>query len=75
MATPLTDRILTVLAQPEWQEEPPGSGLIAEVLHVGRRDVMAALKVLRAEGKVKNAGGNNHTGTAGFALAGQEGGQ
>jgi len=65
----LTDRILDVLTQPEWQEEPPGSGLIAEVLHERRRDVMAALKVLVADRKVQPKGGNRHTGTAGFALA------
>lgn len=69
--TALADRILHVLAQPEWQEEPPGSGLIAEILHERRRDVTAALAGLIADGKVKNAGGNNRTGTAGFTLADQ----
>ncbi len=69
----LTDRILDVLAKPEWREDPPGSGLIAEVLHERRRDVMAGLRTLRDEGRVVPAGGNRHTGTAGYALAPTEG--
>ncbi len=69
MTHELTDRILAVLAQPEWQKEPPGSGLIAEILHERRRDVMAALDVLKIEGKVTDAGGGNpHVARAGWAL-------
>jgi 8-oxo-dGTP pyrophosphatase MutT (NUDIX family) len=66
----LTDRILTVLAQPEWRADPPGSGVIAEVLGEPRRDVLNALYLLEAVGKVTDAGGNPHTSRAGWTLAG-----
>jgi Type IV secretion-system coupling protein DNA-binding domain len=64
----LTDRILTTLASPEWQAEPPGSGLLAEVLREPRRDVMAALRVLEADGKVTGAGGSPYVAHDGWAL-------
>lgn len=68
MTNDLTDRILDVLSAPGWRQDPPGSGVIAEVLGTSRRDVMAALKALEADGKVADGGGNPHVARAGWAL-------
>jgi AAA domain len=65
----LTDRILTVLASPEWQAEPPGSRAIAEVLREPRRDVIAALGVLETEGKITDLGGSPYVARAGWVIA------
>lgn len=65
----LTDRILTVLASPEWQAEPPGSRAIAEILHERRRDVIAALGALETEGKITDLGGSPYVARAGWVLA------
>jgi hypothetical protein len=69
MTSTLANRILTVLAKPCWQADPPGSGVIAEELNERRRDVMAALKALEADGRIADVGGGNpHVARGGWAL-------